>query len=189
MQVIILGPPGVGKGTQSALIAEKLGLVHLSTGEILRRAVEAKTPLGLRAKENMQSGKLVSDEIMVGIIKDEISRDSMRKKGFILDGFPRTLNQAIELEKIFEHLGYNNIKVINMVVNKREIIKRLSARGRHDDSPEILEHRIEVYELETAPVKDYFSRKYMVCDINGIGDIEMINANIIEVLTGPKPGS
>lgn len=186
MQVIIFGPPGVGKGTQSLLIAEKLGLVHLSTGEILRRAVEEKTPLGLQAKLTMESGKLVSDEIMVGIIRDELSKERMKKAGFILDGFPRTQKQAIELEKIFEELGYANIKIINIVVDKNEIIKRLAGRGRQDDSPEIIEHRLKVYENQTSPVKNYFSRKYKVCNINGVGEINRINTNIIEALTGSK---
>jgi adenylate kinase len=186
MQVIILGPPGVGKGTQSLLIAEKLGLVHLSTGEILRRAVGEKTPLGLKAKENMENGKLVSDEIMVSIIRDEISKDGMKEKGFILDGFPRTLHQAIELEKIFVELGYDNIKIINIVADEEEIVKRLATRGRQDDSPEIIKHRLEVYESQTAPVTNYFSKKHPVCHIHGIGEIDRINANIIEALTGVK---
>ena len=104
MYLIILGPPGAGKGTQSILIAEKLGLKHLSTGEILRKAVTDETPLGLKAKEVMDSGNLVSDEIMVGIVTEAISADDA-KGGFILDGFPRTIEQAKELDKIMESLG------------------------------------------------------------------------------------
>ena len=186
MQVIILGPPGVGKGTQSLLVAKKLGLVHLSTGEILRRASEEGTPLGLQAQEIMEKGKLVSDEIMVGIIRNEISKDLMKQKGFILDGFPRTLHQAVELEKIFEELGYNDIRIINIVADVDEIIKRLMGRGRTDDNIDVIKHRLEVYLEQTAPVKEYFASRHRVCDIYGVGEINHINAIIIDALTGTQ---
>jgi adenylate kinase len=184
MQVIILGPPGVGKGTQSILLAEKLGLKHLSTGEILRNAVGRGTSLGLKAKKVMEKGKLVSDEIMVGIIKEELSKEEMRKKGFILDGFPRTLKQAKELEKILEELGYNDVRILNITVDEDEIIKRLIGRGRKDDAIEVIKHRLDVYNEQTAPVKEYFSSKYQIYDIYGVGSINEININIYEVLTG-----
>lgn len=182
MQVIILGPPGVGKGTQSLLIAEKLGLIHLSTGEILRDAVNKSTKLGLLAKETMDSGKLVSDEIMIGIIEEVLSADEIREKGFILDGFPRTLKQAKELEKILEELGFNDIRIINILVDEEEIIKRLVGRGRTDDTEDVIKRRLMVYKEQTAPVKDYFSKKYRIIDIHGVGDIVEINKTIIKAL-------
>ncbi len=182
MQVIILGPPGVGKGTQSLLIAEKLGLVHLSTGEILRHAVENGTKLGLAAKETVEAGKLVSDEIMIGIIEEELASGEMRDKGFILDGFPRTLNQAVQLEEILEELEFNDVRIINILVDEDEIIKRLLGRGRKDDTEEVVRHRLEVYKEQTAPVRAYFSEKYRIIDIHGVGNIEEINNNIIEAL-------
>lgn len=182
MQVIILGPPGVGKGTQSLLIAEKLDLIHLSTGEILRDAVKRGTKLGLLAKEIMEAGKLVSDEIMVGIIREVLSADKTREKGFILDGFPRTLKQSAELEQIFEELGYHDLRIINILVDEDEIIKRLLGRGRTDDTEDIIRRRLQVYKEQTAPVKDYFSKKYRVVDIHGVGDIEEINKIIIKAL-------
>jgi adenylate kinase len=186
MQVIIFGPPGVGKGTQSLLIAEKLGLVHLSTGEILRNAVENGTKLGLAAKEVMEAGILVSDEIMVGIIEEELASREMREKGFILDGFPRTLNQAVKLEGILEELQFNDIRIINILVDEEEIIKRLMGRGRKDDTEDIIRHRLQVYREQTAPVRDYFSKKYKIIDIQGVGDIAEINSNIIRALGGEK---
>jgi len=186
MQVIILGPPGVGKGTQSLLIAEKLGLIHLSTGEILRNAVDQRTRLGLQAKETMESGKLVSDEIMIGIIKEALSAAEMREKGFILDGFPRTVKQAMELEKILKELGFGDLRIINILVNENEIIRRLIGRGRADDTEDVIRHRMEVYKEQTAPVRDYFSTKYMIIDIQGVGSVEEINGTIIKALGGIK---
>lgn len=186
MQVIILGPPGVGKGTQSLLIAEKLNLVHLSTGDILRDAVRRGTKLGLLAKDTMESGKLVSDDIMIGIIEEELAAGEMREKGFILDGFPRTLNQAIQLEKIFEELEFRDVYIINIVVNEEEIIQRLLGRGRKDDTDDIIRRRLRVYDEQTAPVKDYFTKKYKVINIQGVGDIQTINNTIISALKKVK---
>ncbi|HRE10099.1 MAG TPA: adenylate kinase, partial [Ignavibacteria bacterium] len=168
MYLIILGPPGAGKGTQSILIAEKMGLKHLSTGEILRKAVTDGTPLGLKAKEVMDSGNLVSDEIMVGIIKDAISDDNARK-GFILDGFPRTIEQARELDKIMDSLGYNSAKVINITLDDEELVRRMLGRGRKDDTEETIKNRLKVYKDQTAPVKEHYSSKSAVFDIYGIG--------------------
>jgi adenylate kinase len=186
MQVIILGPPGVGKGTQSLLIAEKLGLIHLSTGEILRSAVEQGTKLGMLAKETVEAGKLVSDEIMIGIIEQELAAREVREKGFILDGFPRTLNQAVQLETILGELEFNEVRIINIVVDEEEIIKRLLGRGRTDDAEEVIRHRLKVYQEQTAPVKDYLSKKYRIVDIHGAGDIEEINNTIIKALERVK---
>jgi adenylate kinase len=182
MQLIILGPPGVGKGTQSQLIAQNLHLIHLSTGEILRNNVDKKTHLGLQAKLVMENGKLVSDDIMIGMIRDELSKPEMNK-GFILDGFPRTLEQAKALDNIFTDLKFDDVKIINLVVSEEEIIKRLMARGRQDDSLETVKHRLSVYREQTAPVKSYYLQKFIVFDINGEGSIEEINNSILHVLT------
>jgi adenylate kinase len=182
MQVIILGPPGVGKGTQSQLIAEKLGLVHLSTGEILRKAVDEQTPLGLKAKHVMEQGRLVSDDLVIGIIKEELLKDGATN-GFILDGFPRTIEQAKALEKLFDKMHFNDVKIVNINVDEDEIINRLMKRGRQDDTLDTVKHRLEVYKEQTAPVKEYYEKKFIVLDINGVGNIDQINNRILEVLT------
>jgi len=183
MQIIVLGPPGAGKGTQSLLIAQKLGLIHLSTGEILRKAVEDKTGLGLKAKEIMDKGHLVSDEIMIGIIRDAISKDEVKKIGFILDGFPRTLKQAIALDEILMEFGYNDLKVINLVADEEELLKRLKGRGRSDDTIETILHRRKVHREQTEPVIDHYRQKFEVFNINGVGSINEINKSILGVLT------
>jgi adenylate kinase len=181
MYLIIFGPPGAGKGTQSILIAEKLGLKHLSTGEILRKAVTEGTPLGLKAKEVVEAGNLVSDDIMIGIIKEAIS-DEEAKKGFILDGFPRTLEQARELDKIMTSLGYGMAKVINIIIDDEELVRRMLGRGRKDDSEETIKNRLKVYKEQTSPVKEHYSKKSAVFDIYGKGSISEINEKIHEIL-------
>ena len=182
MYLIILGPPGAGKGTQSILIAKKLGINHLSTGEILRKAVTEGTELGLKAKKIMESGNLVSDEIMVGIIKEALSKDEM-KKGFILDGFPRTLHQAVQLDKILKELGFQDINVLNITLEDEELIKRMMGRGRKDDNDETVKQRLKVYKEQTAPVKEYYVIKSVVFDVYGKGNIAEINTRIHQVLS------
>lgn len=181
MYLIILGPPGAGKGTQSILIAQKLGLKHLSTGEILRQAVTEGTELGLKAKEIMEAGNLVSDDIMVGIVKDALAMDDA-KKGFILDGFPRTLEQAKQLDNVLDELGYSDVKVINITLDDDELVKRMLGRGRKDDTAETIQNRLNVYKGQTAPVREHYLAKTAVLDTYGIGSVEEINEKILSSL-------
>ncbi|MBN1634699.1 MAG: adenylate kinase [Ignavibacteria bacterium] len=177
-KLIIFGPPGVGKGTQAAQIASKLGLFHLSTGEYLRKAVEEKTELGIKAKEIIDRGELVPDEIMIGIVKDALEKN-ITPEGFILDGFPRTIKQAEELEKIFEEIGHKDITILSLNADAEEIFRRLLKRGRSDDSEETIKNRLEVYEKTTAPVLSFYDGKHNIININGLGGIEEIYKRII----------
>lgn len=177
-RLIIFGPPGVGKGTQAKLLAEKLDIRHLSTGDILRNAVKDGTELGKKAKEIMDKGDLVPDEIMIGIVNDALAEEM--DKGFILDGFPRTLEQAQALDRIFKDKDFNDTKVISLTANDEEIIRRLMGRGRSDDTEEAIKNRLDVYNNSTAPVLDYYNSNGIVLNIVGIGDINAINSNIIE---------
>ncbi len=180
-QLIIFGPPGVGKGTQAELIAKNLNLEHISTGEILRRAAKEGTDLGKRAKEIMDKGNLVPDEIMNGIVKETLTK--VNRCGFILDGFPRTLEQAKALSGIFKELDFNKIQVINLVAGENEITERLLKRGRSDDTRETIANRLKVYFDSTAPVKDYYEGLEVVKEVNGTGEISLINSSILNSLT------
>ncbi|MBS1494261.1 MAG: adenylate kinase [Bacteroidetes bacterium] len=180
-QLILFGPPGVGKGTQAEMIALKLNLFHLSTGEVLRKAVSDGTDLGKQAKVIMDSGALVSDDIMIGIVKDALNAND-KSGGFILDGFPRTIAQAEALNVLFGEMGYNNVRVLNLTADDGELISRLLKRGRSDDTEETIKHRLEVYYSSTAPVKGVYDKLNMVTDVNGLGSKEDINKKILEIL-------
>jgi adenylate kinase len=175
--LLIFGPPGVGKGTQAKLISEKFGLFHLSTGEYLRKAIEDGTELGKKAKKIVEGGSLVPDNLMIGIVKEALEKNTT-EKGFILDGFPRTIPQAKALDLIFEELKFKNVKVLHLTATEGELVRRLLNRGRGDDTEDTIKHRLHVYEDATKPVIDYYSGKTI--DIDGIGEIEEINLKIME---------
>lgn len=180
-QLLIFGPPGVGKGTQAEKIAADMNLFHLSTGEYLRKAVSAGTELGKKAKEIMDAGHLVPDDIMIGIVKEAL-QENVTESGFILDGFPRTIEQAKALSEIFKEMGFDNIKIITLSADEDEIVRRLLKRGRTDDTEEIIRKRMKVYCETTYPIIDYYKGNAKVIEINGVGEIEDINKEIISML-------
>jgi adenylate kinase len=211
-RIILFGPPGVGKGTQAKILSTKLNIPHISTGDMLREAASAGTELGLQAKKIMDGGHLVSDNIMIGIIREVLQSDKC-KNGFILDGFPRTVPQAKGLTELLSQLKISLDVVINIDVSEDEITqrlgKRLSCRNcgrvfnllfdkfpirrtcpscngelyhRADDDPETIRERLKIYSQETYPVKEYYKRLNILQDVNGLGDVNQIAEKIFDIL-------
>ena len=208
MRVLLFGPPGVGKGTQAKMLSEELGIPHISTGDMLRAAAAGGTDLGKRAKAVMDEGKLVPDDIMIGIVRDVLA-SARAAGGFILDGFPRTLPQAKALSRIFEDLNIREFKVVEISADDEEIIRRLSNRlvcpndgriynvetdglsvGEHcpacgspltqrdDDREQTVRERLKVYHSTTAPVIHYYRASGVVLSIDGTGSIDVVNREI-----------
>ncbi len=185
MNLILLGPPGAGKGTQGHRLSERYGIPEISTGDILRAAVHQGTPLGREAKSYMDRGALVPDEVMIGIVRERLAQDDA-ERGFILDGFPRTVAQAEALTQLSEEQQRPIEHVISIEVPQEELLQRLAGRrqleGRHDDTDEAIRHRLEVYEHETAPLIDYYRRQGLLRCIVGVGTIDEIFQRIAVVL-------
>lgn len=187
LNIVLFGPPGAGKGTQSEKLIKAYQLVHLSTGDILRGEVAAKTQLGLEAKKLMDQGLLVPDEVVVGMIESKID-SNQGVNGFIFDGFPRTTAQADSLDKMLERKGTSISMMLALEVEDSELIKRLLNRGiesgRADDQNEsIIAKRINEYNTKTAPLKDYYSRQGKFHSIHGTGTIDDIFSSLSKVIT------
>jgi len=182
IKVVFLGPPGAGKGTQAVRIAEKYNVPHISTGDILRAAVKEGTELGKLAKSYMDRGELVPDDVIIGIIRERLSQPDVKERGFILDGFPRTIAQAEALDELLAEMELPLDKVIYLNVDDEEIVKRLLARGRADDTEEVIRNRLKVYREQTAPLVDYYTEKGLLVEICGVGEIEEITKKIEESL-------
>ncbi len=174
MNAIMLGPPGAGKGTQAEMFARNWKLKHISSGELLRQAVKEKSELGQKAQGYMEKGELVPDSLMVALIRDVIPRDH----GVLLDGFPRTVCQAEELDGMFSQVGITLDHVINLTVKNEEVVERLSLRGREDDDPQTIRNRLEVYEAQTAPLIRYYETQGKLRSVDGMGSIEAIAGRI-----------
>jgi adenylate kinase len=187
MRIILLGPPGSGKGTQAQLLVQRYGIVQLSTGEMLRAAVAAGTPVGLKAKEIMASGGLVPDDVVVGIISDRIDQPDARN-GFILDGFPRTVPQAEALDELLKHKHLKLDAVIELRVNESALLSRVETRVaqmrergeevRLDDTPEVLTKRLASYRNQTEPLIHYYSERRKLSTIDGMMAIDEVTRAI-----------
>ena len=173
MNIILLGAPGSGKGTQAAFLIEKHGLTHLSTGDMLRAEIAAGSDLGKQAKAIMENGQLVSDEIVIAMIAARLS-----DKGALFDGFPRTIAQAEALDKLLAGRGSQIDAVIELQVDNEEIVKRMLARGRSDDNEETIRNRLAVFEAQTKPLIAYYAAQDKLRSIDGSGELDAIRARI-----------
>jgi adenylate kinase len=177
--LILFGPPGAGKGTQAIKIAERYGWIHVSTGDILRSEVSQRTLLGLKIKAVMEAGILVSDKLLIEIM-ESVFRKNNTAGGFVLDGFPRTLNQAKELDRMLVKLGTKVSLVLSLDVNEEELVKRLLKRsqdqGRKDDTEEVIKNRLVQYHKHTKPLIEYYEKKNLLKNVRGVGSIDDIFA-------------
>ena len=186
MRLVLLGPPGSGKGTQAARLKDYLEVPHISTGDLLRAEVAAGSKLGLEAKEVMARGELVSNAILLGMLEDRFSRADTAN-GFILDGYPRNLAQADALGKLLARIGQKFDAAVQLDVPTELLVERIAGRakaeGRADDSPESVRTRLQVYNDQTAPVIDYYRQQGELTVVNGVGELDDVFARIIEAIT------
>lgn len=192
MNLILLGPPGCGKGTQAKRLQEKYGFVQLSTGDMLRAAVAAGTEVGLQAKAVMDAGGLVSDEIVIGIVSDRIDEEDVLTNGFILDGFPRTVEQAEELDKVMAAKGRKLDHIVEMQVDEQALFDRIDNRAREaaaagqqiraDDNAETLKARIRVYREQTEPILPYYKSLGRLDSVDGMASIDEVTKQLEAVI-------
>jgi adenylate kinase len=186
LNIVLFGPPGAGKGTQSAKLIEKYGLAHLSTGDIFRANIKGGTELGNLAKSYIDKGQLVPDEVTIGMLESEVNKHP-GAKGFIFDGFPRTSAQAIALDELLAKKDTAITMMLALEVNEDELRKRLLLRGKDsgradDQDPAIIQKRIDVYNSETTPVKEFYTKQGKYKGIEGIGEVEAIFNNLCKAI-------
>jgi adenylate kinase len=196
VRVVLLGPPGAGKGTQAQIIAGKLGVPAISTGDIFRANVSGQTELGKKVKAYLDAGELVPDEITVAMVSDRLAEPDA-KGGFLLDGFPRSIPQAEQLRKSLAEGGHGLDRVLELVVDEEELVRRLSGRRmlvdgemvqRDDDKPETVRNRLKVYGEQTAPLSDFYESEGLLSRIDAIGEIDEVTARAMGALGVKDPG-
>ena len=184
-RILLLGPPGAGKGTQAASLVEEFGIPQISTGDMLRAAVAAGTEIGQDAKSYMDAGDLVPDSVVIGVAGERLAQDDAAK-GFILDGFPRTAAQAAALDELLVHLDVKLEKCVALVVDEDAVVARLLKRaeieGRADDNVETIRNRMSVYHENTRPLIDYYREKGLLAEVDGMGGVEEIGKRVREAL-------
>lgn len=179
MRLVILGPPGAGKGTQAELLSDALGIPHISTGDLFRANISQGTAVGVEAKRYLDAGDLVPSEITVDMVRARVAEPDAAK-GFILDGFPRSTDQADALKSILAELGASLDAVLSFVVDEDVVVERMLARGRADDSEEVIRNRLAVYTSETAPLLEYYGNE--VTTIDAIGAVDEVHQRVLDAL-------
>lgn len=180
VRLVILGRQGAGKGTQAVRLADHYGAPHISTGDMLRSAVAEGTEFGRKAKEIMDRGDLVPDDVMVGVVEERLAKDDARSGGFLLDGFPRTVAQAEVLDALTAGDGLH--AVVNIDVPLDEVRARMKERGRDDDTDEAIERRLELYERETSPLIEFYERKQLLVHVDGLGAMDQVFERLVAAI-------
>jgi adenylate kinase len=185
MRIILMGPPGAGKGTQAKVIAERLSIPAVSTGDIFRKNVSQETELGVEAKRYMDAGDYVPDEITNAMVRGRIA-EADAVDGFLLDGYPRTVAQVAELDKMLEETGHSLDAVVVLTVDKDEVVQRLLKRardeGRTDDTEEVMRHRQDVYAEQTAPLIEVYAERGLLVEVDGMGPVEDVTTRVFDAL-------
>jgi adenylate kinase len=185
MRILLMGPPGAGKGTQAVVLAERLGIPHISTGDIFRANVAGGTPLGIEAKRYMDAGEYVPDSVTNDMVRDRLSHDDARS-GFLLDGYPRTLAQVGELDSMLAASGTALDRVVELTADTDEVVARLLNRaqeqGRADDTEDVIRRRLEVYTEQTAPLTAVYSDRGLLTQVDGMGAVENVTSRILDEL-------
>jgi adenylate kinase len=186
MRLLFMGPPGAGKGTQAEIVAERFGIPAISTGDIFRANVAENTELGIEAKRYMDAGEYVPDAVTNLMVRNRIDEEDAAK-GFLLDGYPRTLDQVEELDGMIRHTGHRLDAVVVLTVNPGELVARLSARaqkeGRADDTEEVIRRRQEVYTEQTEPLIDVYRKRGLLREVDGLGEVDEVTERIMGILT------